>query len=358
MPVSPPLTLLANMTIDGENDYWNFDDNTGDPWIGYPYRWNVTFSIQDQLHSNQTTQTPDAFNGMDVQVGDWFASGLGGKANRIVEITTPGYNTMSCIVEDYERYNLLSDPNQTGLGICDAGPGVIFRLSDDGLPVIGPIQEYYLATTTITDLQARFMARNSVSSFVLVNQHNHGMDLGYVIVADSDNPGQYKMTDSTNIQHAIGIVTEINVPGLDYFSYRPMGRLINNVNPPLWGSHGTIFYLDPSNAGQLTTDKPDQNPIPVYMQLDLPTRAIMLERGVEQTSASSTTAKYDVTNLSAGQTQFTMPAAAKSVLYMAINGVENEDFTFDTSSKVLVFDPVRTGYGVDVDDEVFFIYTT
>ena len=41
---------------------------------------------------------------------------------------------------------------------------------------------------------------------------------------------------------------------------------------------------------------------------------------------------------------------------MSINGIENKNFTFDVETKAIVFDPVATGYGVDVTDEVFFIY--
>lgn len=357
MPVSPALALLSNMTLVREYGYWDQDDNTGDPYLGYPYQWQVTITTTDQLHSNYTTPIPNAYTAADIRVGDWFASGAGGQANIVVEILEQNSGSITCVLEDYERYNMMSDPLQRGYGLCDEGAGVVFRMSEDGLPVLGPIQASYLGSTTIEDLMARFMARNGVRDFVLVRQENHGFFPGDVIYADFVADMGYKKVDRDNLQKALGIVTEANVPGLYYFSYRPLGRLINNVNPPLWGQHGDTFYLDPNEPGALTLDRPAVNPIPVYFQLDLPTRAILLERGVEHDQkAESETNKYDVEKVAAGQTTFTLPNDAKEILYMAINGIENENFTFNPASKVLVFDPVETGYGVDVDDEVFFIY--
>lgn len=359
MPVLPNLLLQTVMSNPQETTYWNEDDNSNDPFLGAPYQWTVQFSITDQSHTNHTTQTPYYFNGLDVQIGDWFASSTYGRAVVIREIIESGSNQMTCLVEDFERYNLYTDPDQSGYGLTPEGAGIIFRLGDDGLPVLGPIVQDYLPTKTVEDLMARFMARNGAKDFILVRQELHGMSRGDVIYADFETDFGYKKVDAANLNRAIGIVTETGVPGLHYFSYRPLGRLVNDLYPPLWGAHGDVFYLDPTSPGGVTNEKPAGLAIPVYLQLDLPTRAIQLERGAEMNGsggAESETNKYDVTNVSTGQTTFTMPAGAKEVLYMAINGIENENFTFDAQSKVLVFDPVETGYGVDVDDEVFFIY--
>ena len=362
MPIQPPLLLTCQMSAIGEADWWTEDDNTGDPYLGQAYRWNARITIDGQYHSNHTTAIPNFFGGGDVQVGDWFASGSAGKANRIVQIDEANPNELICIIEDYERYNIFSDSTQLGSGLAPEGTGIIFRLASDGLPALGPIPEAYLNSAAVADLMARFMARNMVRDFVLVKQEQHGMLPGDVIYADFEANSGYKKVTAANFNRAIGIVTEANVPGLSYFSYRPLGRLINNVNPPLWGEHGDVFYLDPNEPGALTNEKPAKNAVPVYLQLDLPTRAILLERGVDSTAtgpvAESETNKYDVANVSTGQTTFMMPADCNEVLYMAINGIENENFTFDVTSKVLEFDPIETGYGVDVDDEIFFIYKT
>ncbi len=360
MPVTPNLQLKSMISDFSEKDYWSFDDNTGDLFIGAPYRWNAKIDVQPQAHSNHTTAEPMYFTGNDVRVGDWFASGSNGRANMIVEITSQDSYTVNCVIEDYERYNVFTDPAQSGNGLCDPFVnGMIFRIASSGLPILGPIEEFYMPTQAVDDLMARFIARN-MTDMVLVNQPGHGLFPGDIIYADFETDYGYKKVNAANFNRAIGIVVEIAVPGFNYFSYRPLGRLINDVNPPLWGAHGDIFYLDPNEPGALTNEKPASNAIPVYLQLDLPNRAIMLERGAEITIPAppkdSETYKYDVENVTAGQTTFTIPDDALEVLYMAINGIENENFTFDPVSKVLNFDPVETGYGVDVDDEVFFIY--
>jgi len=357
MPVTPNLLLKANMYGPQDYAYWEENDNTSDPFYGYPYRWKVNLIVQPQAHSSHVTTFAMYYTGDDIRVGDWYATGVAGRALQVCEILSSDGTNMEVVLEDAERYNLYTDPTQSGSGLVPEGDGVIFRLNSDGLPVLGPIEEYYLPTQTVSDLTARFMARNGARDYVLVNQEFHGFFPGDVIYADSVADTGYKKVDRNNIQKALGIVTEVNVPGLDYFSYRPLGRLVNNVNPPLWGQHGDTYYLDPNEPGALTLDKPALNAIPVYFQLDLPTRAIQLERGIEVAQRSeSETNKYDVENVASGQTTFTLPSDAKEVLYMAINGIENENFTFDTGSKVLVFDPVETGYGVDIDDEIFFIY--
>jgi hypothetical protein len=361
MPVTPNLQLKAMISDFSESEYWSLDDNTGDIFIGSPYRWTVKIDIQPQAHSNHTTQEPMFYTGKDVKVGDWFASGAGGRANQIIEITSQDTYVVNCVIEDIERYNLFTDPAQTGNGLCDPfSNGIIFRIAENGLPILGPIEELYMPTQAVDDLMARFIARD-LTDQSLVNQPDHGFFPGDVIYADFETDFGYKKVTAQNFDRAVGIVTEIGVPGLSYFKYRPLGKLITNVNPPLWGQHGDVFYLDPNEPGALTNVKPEGKSVAVYLQLELPTKAVLLERGSEISgsgSSESETNKYDVENVTSGQTTFMMPSDAKEILYMAINGIENENFTFNLTTKVLVFDPVETGYGVDVDDEVFFIYKT
>jgi hypothetical protein len=356
MAITPNLLLFGTFVINQENAYWNEDDGSGDPFIGYPYRWEVTLNLQPQMHSSPSTPTPFEFNGNDIEVDDWVAGGGGGMSVQVVEILSSSASSVTCVVEDTERFNLFSNPEQNGLGIFPEGNCIIFKIGDDGLPMLGPVPDGFISTNSINDLEARFLAMNA-DEFVLVKQSSHGMELGDLIYADPVNLGGYLKTDAANISNAVGIVTRINVPGLDYFNYRPLGSLVTRVKPPLAGVHGTIFYADPENAGKLTSSKPLVNPRPIYMRLDRPDRAILIGRPAESnTNSGAETHKYDVEDVASGQTTFTLPDDCREVLYMSINGIENENYTFDTDSKVLIFDPVETGYGVDVDDEVFFIY--
>ena len=225
---------------------------------------------------------------------------------------------------------------------------------------MGPVSDGYLPHQTVDDLMARFISRN-LTEHVLVKQVGHSFNVGDVIYADfADNDGYEKVTSAT-LDKAIGIITEVGTPGLDYFHYRPIGKLLTNVKPPLSGQHGDVHYLDPSSPTGLTTTRPTGRAVPLYLQLELPTKAILLERGIESGETSgdidtNETHKYDVEEVTDDQTIFILPANAETVMYMSINGIENENFTFDENTKVVVFDPVATGYGVESSDEVFFIY--
>jgi len=350
------MLLLADCSVNKEIDFWDEDDGTGDPFLGYAYRWRITLQVQAQTHSSQSTPTPYAYDGRSVEVGHWVANGNSGRANIITAIESQNAETVVCIVEDAERFNIFSDPNMSGIGVIESGPCIIFTTGDDELPVLGPVPDFYLPFNAVNDLEARFLSMNS-DEFILVRQVAHTFELGDLIYADPNNLGSYLKTDAANIGNAVGLVVKVNTPGLNYFHYRPLGSLITRVKPPLSGVHGTIFYADPTNAGKLTSTKPAVNARPIYMRLDRPDRAILIGRPAESsTNSGSETHKYDVPNVASGQTTFILPIDVREILYMSINGIENENYTFDTTSKVLVFDPVETGYGVDADDDVFFIY--
>ena len=358
MAILPNLLLTASVFTDLEHAFWTDGDGTGDPFFGFPYQWRLTLTLNPQVHSSPFTQTPFEYNGLDVQVGDWIANESKGRAVVITQIISQNTSVVECIAEDYERYNLFNDGTLSGSGNVSNGPCIVFRLGDDGLPILNGIPDFYLGFNAGNDLEARFLSVNS-DEFVLVRQENHNLSIGDLIYPDPVNLGEYLTTDAANIGNALGIVVRINVPSTNYFSFRPLGQLVTNIEPPLLGIPGTIFYADPNNPGKLTSNKPPVNARPIFLRLDSPTRAILIGRPADsEAEGSSETNKYSVENVLTGQTSFTLPIDAQSVLYMSINGIENTNFTFDNVTKELTFDPIETGYGVDTDDDVFFIYKT
>lgn len=356
MAILPNFLLTGSVRTDLEHAYWTDGDGTGDPFFGFPYQWKITLTVNSQIHSSPFTQTPFEYNGLDVQVGDWIANESRGRAVIITEILTQNFLSIECIVEDYERFNLFNDELQTGSGNVSNGTCIVFRMGDDGLPILSGVPDLFLSFNAINDLEARFLSVNS-DEFVLVRQENHNLVVGDLIYPDPVNLGGYRVTDAANIGNALGVVVRINVPSTNYFSYRPLGQLVTNITPPLIGVPGTIFYADPANPGKLTSTRPTTNARPIYLRLDSPSKAILISRPADSDAESSSeTYKYEVENVAAGQTIFNLPVDAQSVLYMSINGIENNNFTFNTLTKVLEFDPIETGYGVDETDEVFFIY--
>lgn len=353
MSVLPTKLLTARIISLQDESYWTEDDGTGDPWIGMPYRWTATMNVDVAAHSSHVTTTPFYYTVDDIKVGDWVSSAPGGNALQIVEIISVDGSNIVVVCEDVDRFNTFTDPYQSGNGSIPNGSAFIFELNEEGTPLLTGVPSGVLPPAFQIDLVGRFEARNAYRDFVRVNQPEHGMSVGDLIRPDPQNPGHYiKALADAHISDVLGVVKEINTPGLEWFTFRPFGKVINNVTPPLVGNFGDYFYVDPVNPGKLTNIKPSNNARAIYMRLDRPDRGLLVELGVQDYNE---TQKFDV-EVTDGQTVFTLPANAEVVLYMSINGIENKDFIFDENSKVLTFDPVATGYGVETTDEVFFIY--
>ncbi len=353
--IKPPKVLKTYVSqfdidtsfVEGGND---------DVYNGYPNRWAVTMHVESQEHGDPVTPTPYYYDGNDVKVGDWFSASVGGLAVKIVSISSQSSDTVVAIVEDVERYNLLVEASSvSSFGSGSSGGGVIFELGDDGLPVLSPLPDSYLLTTFATDMMSRFRYRNLMRSFVRVNQPDHSFAMGDIIRPDFANPGRFvKALADVNVASVIGVVSDVNTPSDNWFNFKPFGEIRENVKPDLIGNYGDFFYVDPVNAGLLTKVRPFNNARPVYMRLENSNRALLLSGADSQDK--NETQRYDVVNPAGDQVNFTLPADAEEVLWMSINGIENNNFTFDPVSKGIVFDPTATGYGVDVTDEVFFIY--
>ena len=357
--ILPPKLLPIEVTATQDGASWTLG-NPSDAWYGYPYQWQITITVNPSPQSSPDTPTPYFYTGTDIVVGDWLATSLNGAAVQVVEIISQDQSDAVLVVEDIDRFNTYSDPYQSGFGGVVTGPGFLFTVNSEGEPILMGVEPGVLPPSFQTDIMTRFEYRNTFTRYVRVNQPGHTFELGDLIRIQSTGTFEEVAADS-RVTEAIGIVNSISIPTPDWFTFRPMGMVINDVTPPLVGSYGDIFYIDPNNPGKVTKTVPTSNALAVYMLLDKPTRALLLQHNLGSTSTSSNnsgsdTNKYDVTNPTTGQTIFNMPSDCVSVLYMSINGIENENFTFDQTSLVLTFDPTGNGYGIDSTDEVFFIY--
>ena len=349
--VKPVKLLQINVTDIEDQADWGEDDGSGDPFIGFPYRWTVTFSVTTQTHSNYQTPTPFFYDGLDVNVGDWIATVNGGSALKIISISTQASDHIICIAEDVERYNTFSDFTQNGAGSIPLGSGYLFSLDDDNNPIIFPVQPGYLPDTFITDLMSRFRHRNYLRNFVSVRQVGHTMTVGSAIYLSGVTYFKAQ-ANSLSTDKIIGFVTEVGVPGLEYFTYRPIGRIVDNISPILPGNPGDLVYVSDITAGAYISTKPLTNARAVYIKLS-DTRGIQLDRpDLDETKEKI----YLVPSLVDSQVNFTLPSDAREVLTMSINGIETMGFLFSPPN--LVFNPISTGYGLEVGDEVIFAYRT
>lgn len=353
MSIYPTKNLYATVVSSYDYEQW-FDSANPDMWEGTTYKWAVKLNVTPQTHSADFTRVPFNYNAEDIEVGNWVGDG-GGRALKIVEIQNSTDTIIDLIVEDVDRFNLFNDPNITGFGGIATPFVVVFDMNDKGLPDLLAIPGGYFNVESISALNSRFESRDYLTNYVRVYQTNNGFSLGDFIRVDPDNAGRYELCASNEINLAIGIVDSVNTPGTDWFTFRPLTEILENVQPPLVGAYGDIFYMDPDNPGKVTSTKPATNAKPVYIRLENEHRAVRLNAIVDMDTIVGT---YKVASLTQDQTMFTMPEGTTDVIDMSINGIENKNFTYDLATRTLVFDPVATGYGIDFDDQVIFTYET
>jgi len=355
--ILPARLLTANIISLDQYATWDENDGDGDPFVGQPYQWTLTANIYTQTHSSPYTQTPLAYTTSDIIVGDWIANTKNGNALQIKQILDTSNDVLVAIVEDIDRFNTFSDPTQNGQGVIGTGFGVVFTLNDDGFPILEGVPSGYLDSSFQTDLMSRFEYRNSFKKYIRVNQANHGMNIGDPIILNSD--GTYsKAAGNSTADKLIGIVTSINIPGTSWFTYRPIGTLIQNISPALPGQQGDIIYLG-TTAGTYTNICPTSNAKAIYIQVDSAgTQGILIQQSL--ISPQSEIIEYSVDPTDA-QTVFTVPTEAANVIEMTINGIELKpgvEFTFDINTHTVTVNTTAVGYGIEVTDEVMFLYKT
>lgn len=300
MSYIPVRLLPVSVTEAQPSESWTVDDGTGDPWLNQPYRWAVTFSVSQQTHSSHLTRQPFSYTGKDIVVGDWFADVATSSAVRIIEISNADDGTVVCVVEDVDRFNTFTDPTQAGTSFS-SGAGFVFSLGDDGLPVLGSMtpQQFGLQPNLAfqQDLVSRFRYRNYLRTHAAIHQPGHGFVVGDLIRMKSD--GTYvKALPTQAVGSLVGSVSDIGIPGADWFSYRPVGRIDENVQPALPGAPGSLVYI--AVDGTLTVTRPTAWAKPVYLRLESANKAIVLDRSVDGTNSNGYSSQiYVVASLTA-----------------------------------------------------------
>lgn len=250
----PTKVLSSSVTDIRGLEFWPHPNGTDDPWYSGAisrkyYRWEITMRVSGQRHGSHLTRDDFEYNGLDVIVGDWIAGASDGKALKIIEISAKTRTTVTCVVEDWLRYNTFK--SASGNGMFSGGSAVIFTLNEDGNPILDSVpttvsSQFYYAVTS------RFHYFNPQINFVLY-EPDHGLKKNDVVSVTNDG---YVKSNSLTASQMIGVVTEAG-PGPDYFIISPNNRIVS-FDPGIPGDSGDYVYVSPS--GELTnTSDPNAN---------------------------------------------------------------------------------------------------
>ena len=233
-------------SISGKN-YWDHQNGSGDIWYSGSgskkyYQWTITFSVTQQTHGSHLSRDDFTYNGLDVTVGDWIAGATTGQCLKIVSIDAKTTTSVTCVVEDWLRYNTFKASD--GNGIFGTGACIVFSLNELGLPILDPLPTTAAGIFYAT-VMSRFQYLNPSLNYVL-EKTSHGFSKGDVICAGSSG---YAKATSSNMGKMIGIVVE-DGPGPNMFMISPNSRIID-FEPAIPGTRGDYVYVD--TDGDLTT---------------------------------------------------------------------------------------------------------
>ena len=243
----PNKVLETSISSVSGSEFWDHANGSGDLWysgVGTKkyYRWEVTFAVTEQLHGSHLTRDDFKFNGLDVVVGDWLAEATSGDCWKIISISSKSATSVTCVVEDWLRYNTFRASN--GNGTPSTGAGVVFSLNEKGIPMLDPLPSTATEKFYPT-LASRFEYLNPQTNYVL-EQTAHGFNKGDVIAVSSTG---FSKANTATMARMIGVVTESG-PGPNQFMILPNNQIID-FDPTIPGNQGDYVYV--SSTGALTT---------------------------------------------------------------------------------------------------------
>ena len=216
--------------------------------------------------------------------GMWISGTLGGFAWKIISVTG-GNNSgvdptlyVTLVIEDEENYNFNVDNGGGSGGQPLIGePHIIFQLNSDGLPVISPIYGQYTDQKLIQlsgDVLSRFNDRNPTRQYVDVFQPSHTFIGGEPIWIDPVDD-YYKSANNTNAKYIIGVVSSVNIPNSDWFSYKAFGTYYYDIQKFFSAldlssfNKGDFIYVSTDGLTNYTTTPPTDFAIPIWVYLGL-----------------------------------------------------------------------------------------
>jgi hypothetical protein len=263
----PSKVLSTSVSAVEGHEYWDYANDDTDPWYSGSvskkyHRWRVTMNVTAQPHGSNLTRDDFVYNGLDIVVGDWIAGATTGLCVKIISVLSKTPTSVTCIVEDYLRYNTFRQTN--GNGIFGPGAAVVFNLNENGQPILDPLPDT-VVSNFYSIVMGRFNYLNPALNYVL-EQPDHGFAAGDVVSVTSEG---FVKANTLTMDRMIGVVTDPG-PGPNYFIISPNNRIID-FDPSIPGEQGDYVYV--SDTGELTTESSKkivflkvQNAIPTVLR--------------------------------------------------------------------------------------------
>lgn len=238
----PNKVLSVTVSSIAGTEYWAHANGSGDLWYEGSsskkyYRWEITFSVTDQTHGSHLTRDDFRYTGLDIAVNDWIGGATTGQCLKIISISSKTRTSVTCVVEDWLRYNTFK--STTGNGIFGTGAAVVFTLNENGIPMLDPLPTS-VSSSFFTEVLSRFNYLNPQLNYVL-EKTAHGFSKGDVIAVTSSG---YAKANAATADRMVGIVTETG-PGPNQFMILPNQRIID-FDPSIPGIQGDYIYVDSS----------------------------------------------------------------------------------------------------------------
>lgn len=218
--------------------------------VNRSYQWTITLTVTAQSTSSNYTRQKHTFNGQDIDVGMWIGNLSSGLAWQIVSVTSKTTSSVTCVVQDINRYNTYRVSGNTGQAAPATGSYVVFELSEAGLPLIDPIPST-ANSLFYSQLVSRFQYFNEQTDYTLNQPGFTSISFNYGdIIAIDEATQTFVEADSSHTATIIGSVTSVDELSTS-FTINPISKLLDNFDT-LPGQVGSFIYTDLTNPGQLT----------------------------------------------------------------------------------------------------------
>ena len=152
--IAPPKLLRGFLVFKGYDSYIS---DASSPINGKAKSWQYDIKVYPSTTSYPGIRNDYQYNALDINVGDWISSSVGGFAVQITSIIgTPTTNKISVIVEDIDNYNALGDSTGNGNGAPNPGNCFIFEVNENNKPILTPEFSGVFASTYGVDIISRF----------------------------------------------------------------------------------------------------------------------------------------------------------------------------------------------------------